>query len=84
MTERNRSEELFGGIRSRGRDYTEAEIDGIWHYGFQYSYLGEIYHVVFEREYKLEENLVDAVVDNFQIKQHGGILFPITVKDGAA
>lgn len=84
MTQRTRSEEVFGGVRSRGRSYSETEIDDLWHYSFQYSYLGEVYHVVFEREHKLAENLVDAVIDNFQIKRHGGILFPIAVKGGAA
>lgn len=85
MSERNRSEELFCGIEPRGRDYEETLVEDTWSYSFQYTYLGRPYHVRFDREYKLTENLVDAVIDNFQIKLHGSILLPFPVrKDGVA
>jgi hypothetical protein len=80
MTSRKEDEPahwLFQGIPSRGRDVQETEVDGVWLYSFQYTFLSEPFHIVFEREYRLDPNLVDAVIDNFQIKRHGTILMPV-------
>jgi hypothetical protein len=61
----------------RKREVQEISANGEYRYSFQYIYLDRVYDVVFERDYPLAPNLIDAVIDNFQIKTHGSILFPI-------
>ncbi len=76
MTEHQHSHWLYEGIPSRGRDVEEFEDQGTWVYSCNYTFGGEPFRVVFEREYKLAPNLIDAVIDNHQIKTHGKIIIP--------
>jgi len=66
----------FGGIPPRGRDVEEFEDQGTWVYSFAYTFEGKPYRVEFERQYKLAPNLIDAVIDNHQIKTNGKIIIP--------
>lgn len=67
---------VYLGIASRGRKVRKYVEDGIWRYSFDYTYGGERQQVRFERKYELAENLIDAVIDNEQIKRHGKIIIP--------
>jgi len=66
----------FGGAESRGRDVQETKTGDIWQYRFDYTFEGKPYSVEFERNYPMRDNLIDAVIDNFQIKLHKTILIP--------
>lgn len=79
MTERDHSRYIYSGIPSRGREVEEFKDHEAWVYSFTYAFEGKPYHVIFERDYQLAPNLVDAVIDNHQIKMHGRIL-----KEGGA
>ena len=67
---------VYGGIAPRGRDVAERKIGDIWKYSFPYVFEGKPFHVVFQREYQLAPNLIDAVIDNHQIKTHGTSIIP--------
>lgn len=84
MTLRYHPRYIYSGIPSRGREVEEFKDQETWVYSFTYAFEGKPYHVTFERDYQLAPNLVDAVIDNFQIKTHGTILVPVNERAESA
>lgn len=60
----------------RGRDVAEIREYGLFLYHFVYDHDDAKHVIEFSREYPLQPNLIDAVIDNHQIKRHKGILAP--------
>lgn len=63
-------------VTPRGRS-AQMKIESKTHYfRFKYAHKGQENVCEFSRKYPLCGRLIDAVIDNHQIKQHHGIILP--------
>jgi len=63
-------------LTPRGRSVIDR-VEGITHFfSFKYTHKGQETVCNFHRQYPLCGRLIDAVIDNHQIKEHRGIILP--------